>query len=577
MPPGGSTNKRTLQNRSSKSAQRQAGRSTSKKRTRMQVNSEKTTEEIQPAKRAAPAAVNTAEDSGWISMSDDSDGSTCSRSAKAPAPQRRRRKLPVRNVDSDRQAGRLWAEQSKHNTGDFVHGKFTNKEIDKLLASVKDYLMRNSHGDAIATLADAENTLWRTSKGRGMSKAWNEIAAALPHRTIQACYYAAKRRLRPLKKGRWDDDEVAQLRTLVAANGGGEPGKTKWSVIGEEIGRSGEQCRDKWRDLKLGRQKAKGKWSAQEDALLRQLVTAHTPWLLRTVEASDVSTKKEEVPFVLGKTDQAHLKNGRWSLAGSYVKVPWQTISNELGSRTTYQCRQRWDILVKESRSNSKTSSSDHSQQTPASSKTLMAIEFLTRMIATEADDESELDFASIWPEELSRSEASKLWRRLALKHPTYWSTRHTSTRLPLVDVCAELRTKLENSMNTESASDSHRGTQNKSKKFKKDKSSHKGATHKLDQSLEQSRSQSQKTVSQLAVVPNKHAKAGDLNPAASLTAARTESRDIFESFKASKSATKDSSKSNKQKKHKERKKSRKEKKHKGKKKKKKQTKVTKE
>jgi hypothetical protein len=223
-------------------------------------------------------------------------------------------------------AARCWREKGPQ----FRESQFSNTEVETLMASIRSYLLSISHGDQILRLDSANSVLWQKGK-KDCLKAWPEIAAALPHRTVQACYYAARRRLLPLKKGRWDRDEVAQLQRLMASS----ETASKWAKIGEEIGRSGEQCRDKWRDLRLGDSQTTGRWSAAEDCRLLELMAVHAPWLnvVRTVAPNPIPDMPSSGHSVAGGDSSDGRKGG----------VPWKKISCAFGTRTDIQCRVRWE------------------------------------------------------------------------------------------------------------------------------------------------------------------------------------------------------------------------------------------
>jgi Myb-like DNA-binding protein REB1 len=78
--------------------------------------------------------------------------------------------------------------------------------------------------------------------GDGGKDVWNELAAALPHRSPKQVWAYGNRHWNPGNfKGPWTAVEEEMLRQHVAANG------SKWAEAGRKIGRMPESCRDKWR------------------------------------------------------------------------------------------------------------------------------------------------------------------------------------------------------------------------------------------------------------------------------------------------------------------------------------------
>ncbi|BGP26519.1 transcriptional activator Myb [Rhodotorula toruloides] len=73
-------------------------------------------------------------------------------------------------------------------------------------------------------------------------------------------------------KGPWTPEEDAQLEALVA-----KYGSEKWvSISGEMLTRSGKQCRERWHNH-LDPSIKKGSWSAEEDALIREMYARMGP------------------------------------------------------------------------------------------------------------------------------------------------------------------------------------------------------------------------------------------------------------------------------------------------------------
>ncbi|KAF7973216.1 hypothetical protein HWV62_15815 [Athelia sp. TMB] len=84
------------------------------------------------------------------------------------------------------------------------------------------------------------------------------------------CRARYERSLDPsIKRGSWSAEEDEKLRLAVKAYG-----TTSWAdVAGVIPGRNNEQCRDRWQD-NLNPTLAKGKWTSEEDTLLKEAVEA---------------------------------------------------------------------------------------------------------------------------------------------------------------------------------------------------------------------------------------------------------------------------------------------------------------
>ena len=84
------------------------------------------------------------------------------------------------------------------------------------------------------------------------------------------CRARYERSLDPsIKRGSWSTEEDEKLRLAVQAYG-----STSWADVAEVIpGRNNEQCRDRWQD-NLNPTLAKGKWTSEEDKLLKEAVEA---------------------------------------------------------------------------------------------------------------------------------------------------------------------------------------------------------------------------------------------------------------------------------------------------------------
>lgn len=145
--------------------------------------------------------------------------------------------------------------------GEMKKGKFSKTENEILLRAIEEYCKSAN----IDKQALAEQDL-RSANIRGC---WTNLAACLPNRSSHSIYGHAIRMIHVGNhKGRWTDEEEANLHQLVSIHG------NKWKYIGEQLGRYWLSVRDKWRTIKNKNYK-KGHWSPEEEDTLVQLVLTH--------------------------------------------------------------------------------------------------------------------------------------------------------------------------------------------------------------------------------------------------------------------------------------------------------------
>jgi len=73
---------------------------------------------------------------------------------------------------------------------------------------------------------------------------WTDIAECLPNRSIMSIYCIAKKRFNTNNyKGRWSELETEKLIELTKTEG------NKWRKIGDMLGRTGTNVKDKWKEI----------------------------------------------------------------------------------------------------------------------------------------------------------------------------------------------------------------------------------------------------------------------------------------------------------------------------------------
>ena len=149
------------------------------------------------------------------------------------------------------------------------------KEDQKRLKVAVEALVAERGGEVTVQRLVAERKHAGDLKG-----AWLEIAAAVPGRSVYACYRRAAATLDNRAKGggasgRWSKEAVTQLMSMVKTHG------KKWVEISNNVNRLPTACRDKWRSeesKKSGKQMASGSWSAAEEQRLQVTFLFHSSY-----------------------------------------------------------------------------------------------------------------------------------------------------------------------------------------------------------------------------------------------------------------------------------------------------------
>ncbi|KAJ8901687.1 hypothetical protein NDN08_003893 [Rhodosorus marinus] len=120
--------------------------------------------------------------------------------------------------------------------------------------------------------ATSERAEWSKSDDLKLSEAvkkhvdgdWRGISNAIAGKSPQQCLYRWTRVINPsIRKGRWTGEEDALLRSAVLKRKPGE-----WTRIAQDVpGRSDVQCRERWMNV-LSPDVRKSSWSAEEEQLL---------------------------------------------------------------------------------------------------------------------------------------------------------------------------------------------------------------------------------------------------------------------------------------------------------------------
>ncbi|KAF9083304.1 RNA polymerase I enhancer binding protein [Mortierella sp. AD031] len=186
-------------------------------------------------------------------------------------------------------------------------GTFSSHEDELIRETIKGYVARNNMPE------DAIQRWFENGNGRGrfekndLKALWVEIAVRLQNRPLLNIYLHVRRMFHPQNNiGTWSKEDDQKLIMLHALH------KGQWTIIGTELGRMADSCRDRYRNhLKDQSTMLTGPWQPHED---EQLLTI----------MQDLA-----------------LQQGKINILDS--SPMWTLISERMhGTRTRHQCRHRY-------------------------------------------------------------------------------------------------------------------------------------------------------------------------------------------------------------------------------------------
>lgn len=205
-------------------------------------------------------------------------------------------------------------------------GPFTDAEIAKLFAFRDQHCEENdwTHEQFIRQIhANAHNN----PKNIGF---WNEVSEVLPYRTRHALQRVCRRRFHNFtKRGTWTKEEDKELRQAHDEHG------NRWKVIGEQIERLPEDCRDRWRNyLKDSQFRNHDEWTDSEVGFLKIAVAE----CMDAMKKADREQKKRKTT----KGKPIEQQDGE-----EKEIINWGVVSERLGgSRSRLQCSYKWKQLA---------------------------------------------------------------------------------------------------------------------------------------------------------------------------------------------------------------------------------------
>ncbi|KAF9562924.1 RNA polymerase I enhancer binding protein [Mortierella alpina] len=186
-------------------------------------------------------------------------------------------------------------------------GTFSSQEDQLIRQTIRDYVSRhNMPEDAIKRWFENGNGRGRFEKN-DLKALWVEIAVRLQTRPLLNIYLHVRRMFHPQNNiGQWTKEDDEKLVALYQKH------KGQWTVIGQELGRMADSCRDRYRNhLKDQDTMKSGTWGPEEDEKLLSIM--------------------QELALQQGKStilESTHM---------------WTLISEKMGgTRSRHQCRHRF-------------------------------------------------------------------------------------------------------------------------------------------------------------------------------------------------------------------------------------------
>jgi hypothetical protein len=181
-----------------------------------------------------------------------------------------------------------------------------------------------------------DNLFQETLDDEGMSKAdlcaliknWKQAAVfkeavetALPDYPVAAIRKFCQRRYHNMERGAWSSEDDENLRNAYAAH------PDKWTEISALVGRTGSDCKDRWKNtVSIQDTMQSGPWSQEETVAL--------------VKAVDRSVKE------LKKADK---ENKGLSRAELERMLSWSEVAKKLGgTRSAKRCNEKWQKIKRD-------------------------------------------------------------------------------------------------------------------------------------------------------------------------------------------------------------------------------------
>jgi hypothetical protein len=198
-------------------------------------------------------------------------------------------------------------------------GPFTDREKAKV-----DNLFNETMKDT--GMSDPELRLliknWKSQDAADFKEA---VQAALPNRPIAAIRKFCQRRYHNMERGPWTPEDDANLRSAYATN------PDKWTEISALVGRTGADCKDRWKNYVSNEGTLQiGPWSQEEAVALKKAVDE----TIKEIQKADKSNKD------LSRDELERM-------------ISWDAVSKKLNrARSAKRCNEKWQKIKRDEGAN---------------------------------------------------------------------------------------------------------------------------------------------------------------------------------------------------------------------------------
>lgn len=201
---------------------------------------------------------------------------------------------------------------------------FTKEETEAIDVFIKEYqkIHEMTHEKFL-------QRIWGNERKK--DKFWEVLQNVLPNRTRSSLYKHVRRTYHIFeKRGVWTPEEDIRLAELA------ETCNAKWKMIGDEMKRMPEDCRDRWRNyVKCGSVRNVNKWTKEEEEKMKGII------------AQILKDEGEKIwKNVNNGDEESMLKQVREAQVSPTIN--WTVISELMGgTRSRIQCRYKWKKIMK--------------------------------------------------------------------------------------------------------------------------------------------------------------------------------------------------------------------------------------
>lgn len=232
-------------------------------------------------------------------------------------------------------------DDEDHEESENMSVENTNSKSTREAASLKRLAARNAERSRKGPLTAQEKTMVdnifdETVKETGMTdhdlrtliKTWRQatdfkeaVEKALPDRPLAAIRKFCQRRYHNMERGPWSSEDDTNLRNAYAAH------PDKWTEISALVGRTGADCKDRWKNtVSIQDTMQLGPWSQEE-----------TVALIKAVDQSVKELKK------------ANKETKGLSRAELERMLSWAEVAKKLGgTRSAKRCNEKWQKIKRD-------------------------------------------------------------------------------------------------------------------------------------------------------------------------------------------------------------------------------------